>query len=213
MGPRKIARSTWLFFASILVAWILAWVVKTHQRIPAWESTMGSFLYWTFAKIGLWLLPSLWWIRRTGRTLREVLRVDEPFRWIGWGAGLGLAVASLNIAWNLHAGHPWFPRQIDTTLLNVVVVAPLLEEFLLRGAILGALRQENSFPWANVSAALMFVGLHLPGWYFMGTFEANLVRFEGAASVFLIGLVAGYATKNGRSVLSGILVHFLNNLT
>jgi len=213
VAVRETTPRTWLFFASVLTAWIFAWVVKIHLRIPALESATGGFLYWTVAKIYLWLLPSLWWIRRTNRSWRDVLRFDSPFRWIGWGAGLGLGVAALNIAWNLHSGHAWFPRRFDLALLNILVVAPLLEEFLVRGAILGALRGEIGFCRANIATAAMFVGLHVPGWYFMGSLQANLVRFDGAASVFLIGLVAGYATKNGRSVLSGMLFHFLNNLT
>lgn len=41
-------------------------------------------------------------------------------------------------------------------LLSVLVVAPLLEELLLRGAILGNLQQRFSFWKANVMSSLLF---------------------------------------------------------
>lgn len=58
----------------------------------------------------------------------------------------------------------------------------------------------------------MFVLLHIPGWFFMGSFISNMTRLDGAVSIFLIGLLCGYAVNRGNSVLGGVIVHFLNNL-
>jgi membrane protease YdiL (CAAX protease family) len=66
---------------------------------------------------------------------------------------------------------------------------------------------------ANVISSLMFVVLHLPGWYFMGSLVENLTKpVGGALSIFLLGLAFGYATYRGRSVVGGMLSHFANNL-
>ncbi len=65
----------------------------------------------------------------------------------------------------------------------------------------------------GIFVMLMFVVLHLPGWYFMGRLFQNLTDPAGGAlSIFLLGLAFGYATHRGRSVAAGMLAHFLNNL-
>lgn len=67
---------------------------------------------------------------------------------------------------------------------------------------------------ANGISSLMFVGLHIPGWYFMGTLLESLTKpVCGAISIFLVSLAFGYATYRGRSFMSGTVAHFLNDLS
>ncbi len=106
-----------------------------------------------------------------------------------------------------------FQFQPSFALLNVLLIAPVFEEFLLRGAVLGNLQQQHSFWLANLVTSLFFVVLHLPGWFFMGTLVENLTQpVGGALSIFLVGLLFGYAAKRSRSLLGGILAHLLTNL-
>jgi membrane protease YdiL (CAAX protease family) len=77
---------------------------------------------------------------------------------------------------------------------------------MFRGFALRALEDRGHRFWtANGIAALMILGLHLPGWSFMGRLRASLA----AAGV---SLVAGYAKHRGRSTWAAIAVHFLNNV-
>jgi len=95
----------------------------------------------------------------------------------------------------------------------VLVIAPLFEEFLLRGAIQGNLEKGYSFWNANLISSVFFVILHIPGWYFMGVLVDNLTNpFGGALSIFLVSLAFGYAAHRSRSVMGGVLAHFLSNL-
>ena len=97
--------------------------------------------------------------------------------------------------------------------MNVLLISPVFEEFLMRGALFGGLRQTRSLAVSNVLAALMFVGLHFPGWYYMGSFAENLTKpVGGALSIFALGLLFGYAAERGRSACGGMVAHFLNNL-
>jgi membrane protease YdiL (CAAX protease family) len=99
------------------------------------------------------------------------------------------------------------------SLLNVIIIAPTLEEFLMRGAILGNLQRRYPFWTANIITSLMFVVLHMPGWYFMGVMVDNLVQpIGGALSIFLVSLGFGYAAHRSRSVMGGVISHFSNNL-
>lgn len=92
-------------------------------------------------------------------------------------------------------GQPLFPREQSYALFSVLTVAPIFEELLTRGAILGNLQKQYFFWKANILSSLMFVGIHIPGWYFMDTLVENLTKpVGGALSIFLLGLAFGYAT-------------------
>lgn len=214
-GTRTVVKSTYLVFVTVIVLWTAAWLAKINLDVSfAWLTTgQGGFMYWTTAKIILWIIPSLWLLRISGRTVREVLNLENWRSWLGWGGGLGLLIALTGIIPNYLSGSPILPTEFSFSLLNVIVIAPTFEELLMRGAILGNLQQEYSFWTANIVTSLMFVVLHLPGWYFMGVPYSNLTQpVGGALSIFLVSLVFGYAAHRSRSVMGGVLSHFLNNL-
>lgn len=101
----------------------------------------------------------------------------------------------------------------DRTLISVTVIAPFVEELLFRGAVLGGLLQRYRFGTANVISSLLFVSVHFPGWYFSGTLVDNLTKpIGGALSIFVLGLIFGFVTRQSRSVLGGMLAHGINNL-
>lgn len=82
--------------------------------------------------------------------------------------------------------------------LSIAVMAPLIEEFLFRGAIEGhLLRQGQSPRKAILLSALIFGLIHL-----------NPVQIPFA---FCLGLVFGWLYYRTGSVVPGILGHFLNN--
>jgi hypothetical protein len=189
--------------------------LKVHlDTICAWVSTsLGGFVYWTIAKIITWIFPALFLLRAAGRSLREVLNLKNWRGWLAWGGGVGFLISLTGFIPSFLRGDPLFPTQFDVPLFSVLTIAPVFEEFLMRGAIFGNLQQVHSTAVANVVSSLMFIVLHIPGWYFMGTLTENLTRpIGGALSIFLLGLAFGYATHRGRSVIAGMLAHFLNNL-
>jgi membrane protease YdiL (CAAX protease family) len=212
----RIAWSTWLIFAAIIAVWIAAWMVKVQldDSIPWMATSVRSFVYWTTAKLLLWVLPAYWLVRLGGRDLKQVFNVANVKGWLFWGGGVGLLIALTGWIPKLLAGKPIFQFQPSYALLNVVLIAPFFEEFLLRGAVLGNLRQQHSFWLANLATSLCFVVLHLPGWFFTGTVIESLTRpVGGALSIFIVSLLFGYAVKRGNSLLSGVLAHLLNNLS
>jgi membrane protease YdiL (CAAX protease family) len=201
-------------YAVLMAAWIAAWILKVSlDPRAAWlTSDLGGLLYWTAAKIAIWILPAVWLVRASGRTLGQVFNVQRWKRWLAWGGGIGVAIALTGWLPKAAAGQPLFGSAIGFPLVNSFFVAPLFEEFLIRGAMLGTLQQSMPFWRANLIAALMFLGLHLPGWYFMGSLAANMARpIGGGLSIFLLGLAFGYAAYRGQSVLGGSVAHLLNN--
>ncbi len=207
----------WTYYAYILLisAWIAAWLLKIRlDPNIAWLATSaGAFVYWTTAKLVLWILPALWLLRISDRRLREVFQFSHWRSWLAWGAGIGFLIALTGFVPKYLRGALLLPTELSFPLGNVLVIAPVFEEFLMRGAILGNLRQGYSFATANIVSALLFVGLHLPGWYFMGTLRENMAKpVGGAVSIFILGLLFGYAARKSNSVIAAMLAHGLNNL-
>jgi membrane protease YdiL (CAAX protease family) len=216
LADTHLVRSTLLVYASIMVVWTLAWLLKV-RFIDAqfrWFTTgLGSFLWWTSVKTIVWIAPASWLIRRSGRTPQNVAGFANWKRAVRWGGSLGLVAAATSLVPAMSGGQSLLPAAFSPALLNTLLIAPVYEEFLARGALMGNLQQRWPSWIANVMAALMFVGMHIPGWYFMGTLPEKLAQpFGGAVSIFVLGLAFGYAVQRSGSLLGGVIAHFLNNL-
>ncbi len=82
------------------------------------------------------------------------------------------------------------------TMLGGAILPALVEEFALRGIVLGALRKYGDTFAIVVSAALF------------GLMHGNLSQIPFA---FIIGLYLGFITIKTGSVWSAVLLHFINN--
>jgi uncharacterized protein len=212
---KNIVKWTLGTYFALITVWILAWILKTNSNFGnEWlERDQGSFVYWTVAKTIIWIIPALWLLKLSGRSLQQVYNLHNWKEWLVWGGSIGFIIGLTGIIPKVLANQQIFPLEPTYALVNVVTIAPIFEEFLIRGAILGNLQQRYTFWKANVLSSVLFVGLHLPGWYFMGILSENLTKpVGGAFSIFLLGLAFGYATYRGKSVMGGTLAHFLNNL-
>jgi membrane protease YdiL (CAAX protease family) len=94
-----------------------------------------------------------------------------------------------------------------------VIVAPIVEEFTFRGAILQTLLSRYRFIVANTVTAVFFLGIHLPGWRFQGRLSDMLAQpIGGALSILFIGWILGLVAYKSKSVAVSTLTHVLNNL-
>jgi predicted Abi (CAAX) family protease len=92
-----------------------------------------------------------------------------------------------------------------------LLVAPLFEELVFRGFILALLQESDVRFWAaNAIAGLMFLGLHIPGWYFMGSPKTS--EAPALLGIILVGLMAGLAKRRSGSLWGAIVFHFANNV-
>lgn len=82
--------------------------------------------------------------------------------------------------------------------ISVAVIPPLVEEFALRGIVLGALRKYGD-AFAIIVSAVLF-----------GVMHGN---FEQMPFAFLTGLVLGFITVKSDSLWPAIFVHAWNNAT
>ena len=212
---KKLIKSTYLTFALLIIVWIGAWLLKLDaEEYLLWlKSSGGSFVYWLIAKILIWIIPAMFLLKISKRDLNVVFNLSNWRSWLGWGGGIGLLIALTGIIPNYVQNKPILPTSFSWPLINVLVIAPIFEEFLFRGAILGNLQKKYSPFIANLISSAMFLLLHIPGWYFMGVLTDNLARPAGGAlSIFLASIAFGLATQRSKSVMGGIIAHFLNNL-
>jgi membrane protease YdiL (CAAX protease family) len=110
------------------------------------------------------------------QSVRGVLSIATDVKWIG--------IAPLQV---------WAIATLRGTLL-----APLFEELLFRGAVLGWLAKRLPLSWAIVVSATLFALMH--GFPIVMPYA------------FLFGLIAGWLRVRSGSTLPGLLMHALNNL-
>lgn len=85
-------------------------------------------------------------------------------------------------------------------VIAIVIMAPIVEELLFRGAIQGHLMRKWKNPaWAIVVSSLVF-----------GLVHGNWIQ---APFAFLVGLSLGWMYYRSGSLIPGILMHFINNGT
>jgi len=196
----------------IWIFWVLAWLLKVSvlDKLHFFSSSLGSFLYWTFSKIIIWILPYIIFLRVKNIKLKVFKTKDKS--WITWGVLIGSFIAIFNIIYNSISKQRIWSFEFSYAFLNIATIAPLLEEFLFRGFLLTMLKEVLPFYIANIISSVCFLSIHIPGWFFMGLLRTNLLNWS-FVSIFILSLLFGYACKKGGSVKASMIVHFLNNIS
>lgn len=90
-----------------------------------------------------------------------------------------------------------FSTDIIIVAVYVVILAPIIEELMLRGILFGRLRQGIPFVAANILQAAVF-----------GIYHWNIIQ---GIYAFALGLLLGYIYERTRTLLAPILVHIFIN--
>lgn len=210
----NVAAVTFGFVAALYLAWTGAWLLlPILENGIGWPATSNDrTLYWTIMKALLWIVPGIFVFRHAGIKIGAAMRGDGVRAALLWGVGAGLLIGLEAVTRKLLGNQP-FSIAFDWTFVNVVLIAPFVEEFVFRGAVLGGLMQRYRFAVANVIASLLFVGAHVPGWHFSGVLMERLTQpLGGALSIFVLGLIFGFVVLKSRSVAGGMIAHGINNL-
>jgi len=141
--------------------------------------------------------------------------VGRVLGWIGIGAGLSIVASVLlkpisDLA-NLKDSAQEVSKTVERAggpglvllMLGVVVVAPVVEELLFRGALLRALQRRFTVPVAVFVSAAVFAGVHVvgdPGSYYV------------VPGLLLLGLVSGYQAVKTGDLSRSVMLHLGFNL-
>ena len=213
-SPSQIVRAAFVFLLFLFLAWIGAWVLEQalEPSVAFISTSQGQFLYWLGMKLLLWVLPALRLLRYSGRRLSEVMGRKRLRAAVFWGGGVGVVLGAIALGSKVLGHQPLLSSSEALTVVSAVVVAPIVEEVAFRGAVLGVLMPRYRFWAANLVTAVLFLGIHLPGWYFQGVLMDDFRSpLGGALSIFVLGLVFGYVAYRSKSVSGSIIAHALNN--
>ena len=160
------------------------------------------------------------------RLRRRRLSIADLLAWPGWPA-LGLAIVAapvvivfcglveqfvlpiddrdrmMSLQWE---GIPQQGAGFVLFVLLAIVAAPIAEEVLFRGVLIGVLARRIGLIAAVLASSFLFAGVH-------GLFGAidDPVYWLANMQLFFIGLVAAWLYLRYRSLLPAILFHFTNN--
>jgi membrane protease YdiL (CAAX protease family) len=211
-------RIIFLYPAFLLCAWTAAWFLDVFLRdtfrwgTAPWGTTADA-LYWIAMNVAIWIVPLLALLRREQRNAADYLMLREPTRGIGIGVLIGAGVILFSLLLDVFLGGASVVIPVlDMALINAILVAPVVEEIALRGFYMRAVADSGASPGnANWYTALLFVTLHLPGWYFQARLRSPLSLFQPALFLLLLALFLGWIKDRTQSLWVAMVVHVMNN--
>ena len=215
LQPKKnLPGIAFAYMAALFLTWGGAWffAIWLREQNTWFAAPFGAFVYWLIMRIVLWVLPSLYLIRLSGRGIREVLGFHRVKEILLWGGIAGLVWGGKTPLFGMLSGQPIGPIQWDWSFVTAVVYAPLVEEITFRGALMGAFMTRMRFLTANLITTVLFLFIHFPSWYFEGLFRGDpMIPASYSVGILLLGLLMGFVAHRAKSVAAATLTHMLNN--
>ncbi len=163
----------------------------------------------------IWLMGHV----KSQNPMEAPVKVDAPhlgkFNWLT--LGILLMLVTLSLAWILDPVTEFFPmpdsfkQMFDNissspvdTIVSVAIMAPLFEEFVLRGTIERGLLARKGDSRKNAAVAILWSA------FLFGVIHLNLWQ---AIPAFVIGCLLGWVYYRTRSIWPTIFMHFVNNFS
>ena len=161
------------------------------------------------------IFPFIIYSKMMGERMSEISSFNKPkekklvFPLVLMGLGVcgfsnavvsGAGAILQNFGFNYEMTRTENPTNVFGIILSFVATAitpALVEEFAMRGAVMGSLRKYGD-SFAIITSALIF-----------GLMHGNLVQIPFA---FILGLFFGFAVIKSGTIWTAIIIHFLNNL-
>ncbi|MFN8398755.1 MAG: CPBP family intramembrane glutamic endopeptidase [Anaerolineales bacterium] len=210
MMDSKSQKSPFLFYLYLLL-FFATWAVYAIWIYP-WKETLGNTtLLYAIVNMAIRLLV---WVLPVLLFLRYIDHVD-PLEYLGlkqnWKKGVlvGVVFSIVNFFLSMlrfGAPHPSIESITWNSVLSTSIFIGFIEEIPFRGFILQKFESQFGFWMANLLSSLLFLGIHLPGWFFLHQF--NIIN---AVSIFLFGALWAILFKYSKSLWSSIIAHSLND--
>jgi len=204
----KPADSQFALYLGFFVATWVMYVLLVYRHIQALGE--DSFAYAAAnisVRLMVWVLPVFLMLRVIDRVepLRALGMADNWKRGVLVGLGLSLlllVVELLRFGWPHDIGRYVTWNSVLSTSFGI----GFFEEIPFRGFILQKLQTLMNFWLANGIASLLFVGLHLPGWFMLHLFTPSL-----ALNIFIFSFALGAVFRYSGSLWSCIISHSAND--
>lgn len=199
---------------ALFAAWVAAWIVNLTLRSRIGWASQADTIYWIALKLIVWILPAVLAIRLLeGAPVDGFMELRNPGKGLQWGFGVGAVLVAVTfLGKTFPSGTTLHAPQISLVFVNAVMVAPVVEEITLRGFLLKRLELNGHSFWrANALTTVVFVAMHLPGWYFQGSVTTLVGFVQRVAPLTALGLLFGWTKKRSGSLYAAIVLHAVNN--
>jgi len=197
-----------LYIIGFYVIWS-SYVVFLYPHVLDLNPFIGVII-----KLLVWTLPVCIIIKVRFKSITEYLHIRDN----NWGqvAVFSLLLGCIIVVWNVIGNTLLFHNEFNlnrgvATWLNGVVLIGFTEEVVFRGYILQSFAKIISFGKANVISSILFVVIHLPGWYQKGFMNITFTFISSILYVFIFAIIQGYVFKKTNSLWTCIFIHTINN--
>lgn len=197
---------TYIVFVVVILAWSLTHLIWVSyiSKLPLFvDNSLAEFVFWTVMKIIVWILPALYLLKVNDISIRNIYRFKFTKSSVLWVA----VPSTVVLLYGLFVHESQSSLGVFATL-NVLIVAPIFEEFFLRGAILQSFLKTRSTLSAIVQSTLFFAVLHIPGLIATGSLGVGIL-----IQVAITGVICGLIVVKSKSVLGSTIYHFMNNFS
>lgn len=229
-GPAARARLRW-GLPDVLVAWFMGIVASLPALAladPDVSTSKQPISYIVVALLlqNLGIVATLWAYSHVKgqQSLRKDFGLEWPRRslraggvvlWLAAGVGMQFLASALLFPINRIGDIEDSAQEVGRTVeranglglvllfLGVVIVAPVVEELLFRGALLRALQRRFTVPVAVFVSAAVFAAVHVLG---------DPGSYPYVPAWLLLGLVSGWAASRSGNLSRSVLLHMGFNL-
>ena len=199
-------------FVGYVAVFHLGWIVWPYVIYPRLTAALGQeTLAYAVVHLGIRMA---YWIAPVWFYLRHVDRVD-PLEYlklkhhVGRGFLVGIAATALNVAGTVARFGlplPTMERVTWNSILGTSLLVGVIEEIPYRGFMLRKIGERLNFWLANTITALLFLIIHLPGWFALHTFSTR-----AAITITVFGFVMGLVVRWSNSLWAAIVAHSAND--
>lgn len=202
------SRIAFVLYLIILHATWTIWVLVGYPRVRALGEGTLVYAGINLAVRGLVLvLPVFVYLRYVDR-VKPVLYLKLRQHWRR-GVLLALAFSAVNLSLTIaQRGLPHLHAAAFTwnSVLSTSLLVGFVEEIPYRGFIFQRLNEWFSFPGASLISSLLFLAIHLPGWFSLHLFKTQVAIF-----VFVFGVLMTVLLRYAQSLWAPIVSHSLND--
>lgn len=190
--------------AAFLLVWALAVRFVRHGGLAPGPAA------WMAVKAAVWLGFAWWWARlaEPSSPLRALGVTRGAVAGLGVGLLVGLAILAMDALRARWADGRWPGIPADPLWAGI---SPAVEEVALRGALLALLQRLVGFWPANLLVALVFVAVHLPGWWISGTLSRRSLPWD-VGVLLVLSLALGWLKGRTGSAWAAVLPRWANDL-
>jgi membrane protease YdiL (CAAX protease family) len=207
--PERRSVAPFLAYVGVFHLGWIAWPYVIYPRLTAalGPATFAYAVSQLSIRMIVWLVPVWCYLRHVDRV--DPLDYLKLKHHVGRGLVVGIGLTLLNVIGTVARfglPHPTLQRVTWNSILGTSLLVGVIEEIPYRGFMLRKLQERLNFWLANLITSLLFLAIHLPGWFALHTFNVPV-----AVTITVFGFVMGLAVRWSDSLWAAIVAHSAND--